>query len=596
MQTQLPNKLTTLRKHFHYSQQEVANLCDIDLMVYMSWENGSKLPEIEHILNLAKIFSITADELIVNEKEVTLKEIPQQFDAEQTIIMKVPVQPAVASSEETQVVSKKEILTARKFEEKVEVEPKVSIKENVEVQAVPFWKKLNTKQWTIVGAIGVVVLLIIGSSLLSSNEEEVDPEPTAPPVTLNVYEHQQIVVASEYTLYINDDQGVTGVGNNSLSNFDVSEWQSIVALAAGDHHVVGLMQDGSLVASGLNQYGQLNVEEWNNIVSVSAGSNHTVGLGQDGVAICVGDNNEGQCGVQQWTNIKMISASGNATIAQLDDNSFVVAGDTSFNLDELKNKQYIQDFAFSKDYFIALYEDGTVACVSDMPCDVVAWTQIESVEANYENVVGLAKNGTVIALGDDTYNQLRTGDWHSQVDVAIGENFIVAINNKKELIGAGDATDKPFVEELVEVTLPMVGDVYVATNDSTTTISWPMVEGADFYEVSIEGVDEFTVNGTSLPVSNDFFVDGQVYKINVVASSTEEGVTSSQVFIKEFVYFKPIEETTSVSAVVSESPTTSSTSSETVTTTTTTTTVSETQEATSTASGQPSEGVNQDNG
>ena len=41
---------------------------------------------------------------------------------------------------------------------------------------------------------------------------------------------------------------------------------------------------------GNNDYGQLNVGSWSSIVQVAAGDDHTVGLKSDGTVVAVGDN------------------------------------------------------------------------------------------------------------------------------------------------------------------------------------------------------------------------------------------------------------------------------------------------------------------
>jgi alpha-tubulin suppressor-like RCC1 family protein len=56
-----------------------------------------------------------------------------------------------------------------------------------------------------------------------------------------------------------------------------------------------------VVAAGRNYYGQCNVTSWASIVQVAAGYRHTVGLKCDGTVVTVGDNYYGQRNVGDWT-------------------------------------------------------------------------------------------------------------------------------------------------------------------------------------------------------------------------------------------------------------------------------------------------------
>ncbi len=104
----------------------------------------------------------------------------------------------------------------------------------------------------------------------------------------------------------NDTAGLKENGTVVLSESynDVSTWVDIKAIAAGvdyDRYVVGLKQDGSVVAVGDHSYGQLDVSSWTDIIAIEAGGYHTVGLRQDGSVVAVGDDSYGQLDVSSWT-------------------------------------------------------------------------------------------------------------------------------------------------------------------------------------------------------------------------------------------------------------------------------------------------------
>ena len=61
MSSRFPNKLITLRKHFNYSQQDIAEIMGVPVSEYMKWENGSKLCSMSQLLRLANTFKVSLD-------------------------------------------------------------------------------------------------------------------------------------------------------------------------------------------------------------------------------------------------------------------------------------------------------------------------------------------------------------------------------------------------------------------------------------------------------------------------------------------------------------------------------------------------------
>ncbi len=79
--------------------------------------------------------------------------------------------------------------------------------------------------------------------------------------------------------------------------------------------MVGLKEDGTVIAAGSNRCDQCNVGSWKNIKAIAAGEQHTVGLRIDGTVVATGNNESGQCNVNNWENIEAISATGNMSYA-----------------------------------------------------------------------------------------------------------------------------------------------------------------------------------------------------------------------------------------------------------------------------------------
>jgi hypothetical protein len=73
---------------------------------------------------------------------------------------------------------------------------------------------------------------------------------------------------------------------------------SLIAVAGGGYHSLGLKSNGTIVAWGNNDYGQCNVPAPNaDFIAVAGGDWHSLGLKSDGTIVAWGDNGYGQCNV-----------------------------------------------------------------------------------------------------------------------------------------------------------------------------------------------------------------------------------------------------------------------------------------------------------
>lgn len=68
----------------------------------------------------------------------------------------------------------------------------------------------------------------------------------------------------------------------------ITTWDSLTDICLGESHVVGLRDDGTVVAAGSNHSGQCDVEDWHDIVYLKAGKNCTLGIDKDGKLWMVG--------------------------------------------------------------------------------------------------------------------------------------------------------------------------------------------------------------------------------------------------------------------------------------------------------------------
>lgn len=63
-------KLTLLRKKHGLSQEKLAEKLDVSRQSVFKWESGENTPDIEKIIKLAKLFNVTLDSLLIDEKDI----------------------------------------------------------------------------------------------------------------------------------------------------------------------------------------------------------------------------------------------------------------------------------------------------------------------------------------------------------------------------------------------------------------------------------------------------------------------------------------------------------------------------------------------
>lgn len=145
-------------------------------------------------------------------------------------------------------------------------------------------------------------------------------------------------------------------------------------LAAGAHHALAILSDGSVAAAGENEDGQCNVQHWEDIVQVAAGEGHSAGLKKDGTVVAAGRNDQGQCNVDSWTDIVFIACGDEHTVGLKKDGTVVFTG----------IREYIPG-----------YMNPSVD-----PGKVDAWRDVVMLTAGGYTTFAIDKNGRVLVAGE----------------------------------------------------------------------------------------------------------------------------------------------------------------------------------------------------
>ena len=206
------------------------------------------------------------------------------------------------------------------------------------------------------------------------------------------------------------------------------------SISASEEHVLGLRNNGTVIAAGKNLYGECNVDSWTDIVAVSTGAHHSLGLCSDGTVVACGDQSYGQCDVSGWQDIVAICASERNSVGLTLDGSVVVAGDDTFGQMEANTWKNMVSIATS-DYVIAgLRADGTIIRTGDTAGtdaelegeplgfnDLLGllhfedWGHVVCFAGGARHFVGLRDDGMVLACGDSGMQQTDTEGWPENI-------------------------------------------------------------------------------------------------------------------------------------------------------------------------------------
>jgi len=248
---------------------------------------------------------------------------------------------------------------------------------------------------------------------------------TAATLTVSIH-HYHVVGWGQNT------SGQLGDGNFSQSDVPVtpSNLNFVTSVAAGGHHSLALLTDGTVAAWGKNASGQLGdggttasdvpvaVEELTGAKAIAAGANHSLALLTDGTVMAWGGNEAGQLG------------DGNTT-----------ESDVPVPVEGLKG--VVTAIAAGGEHSLALLSNGTVMAWgenehgelgdgntsnSDVPVAVKGLKGVTAIAAGGEHSLALLSNGTLMAWGSNEYGQLGIGAGGEEEEIQAESDVPVAVN------------------------------------------------------------------------------------------------------------------------------------------------------------------------
>ena len=255
------------------------------------------------------------------------------------------------------------------------------------------------------------------------------------------------ISAGSHTVCLTDGGTILSAGDNDDGELNLSQWNNIAEVSAGNGFTVGLKFDGTVVAAGNNDYGQCDVSDWTDIVYVSAGYWSIAAIRADGTIVIAGRD----CDVSGWSGVRAMSLSIFHTVGLLSDGTVVAAeirdntgAAHDYGQEEITGWTDIVAISTGYGFTVGLKKDGTVVAAGDNTygqCDVEEWENIVAISANFKHVIGLRADGTVVAAGWNENGECDVEEWEDIVAISTGTSHTIGLRSDGTLVAAGNNKD-----------------------------------------------------------------------------------------------------------------------------------------------------------
>lgn len=270
--------------------------------------------------------------------------------------------------------------------------------------------------------------------------------------------YQTIAAGVQHSAAIQSTGEIICTGRNVDKQCDVSSWKNedIVSIDCGGVMTVGLKSNGKvLVATNYNSFDKHEWEKWENIIVVSAGYSYIIGLREDGTVVGTGhDAGDGQLDVSNWKNIVAIATGWRHTVGLAADGTVYITGYRSASqlrqiADHKKDWSNIiaiaaggghNDPTDGNGHTVGLRSNGTVVAVGDNTfgqCNVGSWTDIVAIAAGDSHTVGLKADGTVLVTGKYETSMSLGDEWTNIVAIAAGTEFTLGLKDDGTVLAEG---------------------------------------------------------------------------------------------------------------------------------------------------------------
>ncbi len=531
MKSCLPSKLIILRKHFNYSQQDMAKKLHVSINEYIAFENGNAMCSLAQLEELADIFGLTFDEMLINTVDIDLPEIEDSIEipflnnVEEAIdepeedddLIKttrmvmhdepktIPnnlgdtiVAPIIKDSDDHYTNEEDDL--AKTMVTKVVKDDKGGAN-NTNIPSSPNKKNRNLPLIIGAGVVAIIVVVILVWMLFFRNDTTINNGLT---------NTNRLVTTSNYSAFLQDNKNVQFTGDNI--NINMSD---VVQISAYDKFIVGLKTDGSVEVSN-----DLDVQDLQDITMVAAGDSHVATIDSEGNLTCVG--NDSACNItDEDVKFEKVFAGKNETLAIDSAGTLYAYGSASYvnSIDGLEN---VNKVATYENAAIVLKKDGTVTTYGTT-YETSDWKGIIDVAIGQDFVIGLENDGTLNISGNEEFVNVQD-DFINVRYISAFADYFVACDSNGACYGYGNSANNRFIEKSGANQLNSVQNMNASISAKKVNFTWDAVQDADQYRVSINTSDNYSVNSAtnSLSVDASKFVDGTSYVVTIIAYSDDD--------------------------------------------------------------------------
>ncbi len=487
----LPNKLNKLRKHYNYSQQYVADKLSVDVMDYMSYENGSNMINYSQMKKIASLYHVSVKDIFENNDDVELHNIKGDTDE----------------------------INSKYF---------MSNKNGIKAKIKGF--VINHKIATII--IGTLLLAIIVLSILLSRLYK--------PYTMKRENINRLSVSETTVIYIEDSGAIGFSGSNTNGQLNDLAVSNAIKVCEGDGFSAVLNDDGTVKTSGLISKYSKEISDWTNIIDIATGDKHIVAVDSNGRVYCTGESSA--CDIDGTKNATKVFATANSSIALSKNGSLMYEG-TLIGSSSLKDHMNIKDIASSDNILVILNNDSTINVYSKSGSYIKAetWNEIVDVACGDDFVAGLDVYGKVKIEIENDEIEKEVSEWSNIIAIAAGKDFLIGFDGKN-IHGVGNNKYNQFVkEEKKKITLEKVTNILYTLDQNCIYIQFDGVNNASGYLVEMNvgtGLSKHIESAETVSFLTENMIEGKTYTISVT-SLGEGDYKDSDVETTTFVYNKP---------------------------------------------------------
>lgn len=245
-----------------------------------------------------------------------------------------------------------------------------------------------------------------------------------------------IAAGWSHTVALYDDGTAAAIGDNGEGACEVSSWREIMAISAGNGRTTGLKRDGTVVTTDRKLLEQ--VQQWRDVTAISEGLSHIVGLRRDGTVVMAGTSSGKKAEVAQWRDIRAIAAGGTFTLG-LDKSGKILAAGKGPGVKMLAgNRWNVQAIAAGYEHSAALTKDGRVLIINGSGSAAEMGRANGAVGAGYGYTAVLKENGNVLVTGKGTIKSGAVKQWKDLEMICAGYHHLVGLKKDGTLVAAGD--------------------------------------------------------------------------------------------------------------------------------------------------------------